>query len=1150
MTAPNDPVSPHTPHVEAAPPADQGAVETARDGGQAPENEAPAEAPRRLRRHMTPQLMAAEMARLDRWVVIVVLVLAFMLGSFIARNSDLWVRLATGRDIVQGTYRFHGDPFAYTLAGDPHSWIHPGWLADVAFYLISGAREGQVPGVGGMVLVGLKAFLVTATALVLLRIGRWGQSTWIPATCTALAVIVLSTRCNLHPICISFLFLSITVYLLVVPGLGRAALNAVGHSALRPFRWRWLLVPLFALWVNLDSWFLIGPITVALYLLGQALQQRLAPAPEDSPLPGELRELCIILALGLAACVLNPYHVRVFATLPPEVWPAVTDSPLLQDDLFRDLSLSPLGRYYSLTGGGRTVAGWSYIALLLVGIVSFAVNSDQIRWWRAALWLPFCLLGAWLVRGVPFFAIVAGPITALNFQDFAARRYGTEPRLDSPWRQWSLAGRALTLLAGVVLLLLAWPGWLHAGFGVPNSARRVGWGIEAEPNGLAAARAIGKFRNDGLLHNGFNFIMNVTDHCAWFCPDEKPFADLRTPAYPARVLEEFVAVRRELKADPETAGSAPLAGAAVPEDGSGPTWRDIFRRYAIDHVIVSWDDTDAQNTLFRMLADTSEWIWLYTNGQTSVFAWDDPERPGQNDATRVRQHRLDLGKLAFGPDVPDGARCPAEGMPPPVPPGPLARYLGHSATRPLGADEAKLYAKYYRVAGYVGPRAAAVASCFAAASGAILGAGVAAPVTTVASAWTELDGLRLPVIQAGQDPGPVGSAVMAVRAARRGISENSLSPSVYPELAEAYIALWRNQEQRWAGQGGQFLQVIRQTQIVTALQNALALEPEPGNTHLLLAETYLQMNAGSPQAFTHLDLCAEELRTGIRLLREAGPVAQTRESFEESIGEKEKRLDQVDQELQRRRDDYELKAAGRPRFARAQIAYEHGLAKEAYDRMLEGDTTDLSKPERTFILGLMLSMGQIRDAEAVLADVMGPREHLMVAAALGDYAKADKLLESILSQIDRASVGQLANLIRGQAFQSIVGPASLQDFNQIVRQRRDRDNWLTVRGVLALEAGDTALAARHLAAARHSTFPATALEGVLATAAAHTALEMLCLTAAAAPGWLPVYSFELAPVVPHYVGLLERHGTLPAPNPALADSSADSRAGGRMDGNR
>src|SRR5712671_5014163 len=57
---------------------------------------------------------------------ITVLLLAFFLGSFVARNSDLWLHLAAGRSIVQGSYHVGADPFSSTKAGT--YWVNHNWL--------------------------------------------------------------------------------------------------------------------------------------------------------------------------------------------------------------------------------------------------------------------------------------------------------------------------------------------------------------------------------------------------------------------------------------------------------------------------------------------------------------------------------------------------------------------------------------------------------------------------------------------------------------------------------------------------------------------------------------------------------------------------------------------------------------------------------------------------------------------------------------------------------------------------------------------------------------------------------------------------------------------------------------------------------------
>src|SRR5262249_29450440 len=90
-----------------------------------------------------------------------------------------------------------------------------------------------------------------------------GQSLWIPAVCTALALLAMSPRLLFQPTCVSLLFLALTLYLLHRGAARGKAVSVFGRS----FSPLWLLPPLFALWVNLDGSFVRG----GAFPLGRAL---------------------------------------------------------------------------------------------------------------------------------------------------------------------------------------------------------------------------------------------------------------------------------------------------------------------------------------------------------------------------------------------------------------------------------------------------------------------------------------------------------------------------------------------------------------------------------------------------------------------------------------------------------------------------------------------------------------------------------------------------------------------------------------------------------------------------------------------------------------------------------------------------------------
>jgi len=210
----------------------------------------------------------AKFTRLRNWLdatlVVLVLVFAFLVASSAVTNSDFFRQLATGRLLAHGDYHFGVDPFTYTSEGA--YWVNHSWLFALMVYALY-----QIPALGGAAVVICKALMVTALAGILLRTGRRaGQSLWIPAACTALAILTISPRLYLQPFYLSFLFLGLTLWLLYRPERLRAkASEQPGRSSLRAW---WLLPPLFALWVNCDQWFFLGPSVVALYLAGELLQ--------------------------------------------------------------------------------------------------------------------------------------------------------------------------------------------------------------------------------------------------------------------------------------------------------------------------------------------------------------------------------------------------------------------------------------------------------------------------------------------------------------------------------------------------------------------------------------------------------------------------------------------------------------------------------------------------------------------------------------------------------------------------------------------------------------------------------------------------------------------------------------------------------------
>src|SRR5262249_36762273 len=314
---------------------------------------------------------------------------------------------------------FGSDPFAYTTAGA--LWVNHSWVADLLFY--------SLYQIGGGLGLGLfRALLVVFLALLLVQLGRVGRSWWAPAACTALAVLAMSPWLPLQPVCLSYLLLACTLWFVHRPGRRQAGLLSC-----------WPVLLVFVVWVNVDSWFLLGPLVLGLSALGTLLDGRRRPGAQPSA-----ATLGLLLAAGLGVCLLNPYGIHAFR-VPGQLF-APAAAVLRRDPLFQGQFTSPYETLYFTSGIALSAAGLSYFALVVLSLLSFLLNAPGWRWQRALLLAGFFALSALQARAIPFFAIVAAPVVAMNLQEFVQRRLARgvqEVATEPEWEGWMLRGRGL-----------------------------------------------------------------------------------------------------------------------------------------------------------------------------------------------------------------------------------------------------------------------------------------------------------------------------------------------------------------------------------------------------------------------------------------------------------------------------------------------------------------------------------------------------------------------------------------------------------------------------------------------------------------------------------------------------------------------------------
>jgi hypothetical protein len=976
-----------------------------------------------------------------------VLLLAFFLASFPASNSDAWRHLAAGRAFVDGTYHFGTDPFCYTTEG--HYWTNPSWFADLLAYGLYQAGDGV-----GLVVV--KALLLAILALLMLRSCRQKQSRWIAALSVGLALVGMGPYLALRPVCLSYLLLGFTVWRLERPP--RSEPGDTRPAWRRALAAHWPLLVGFALWANLDEWFLLGPLTVGLYALGAALESHSRPAG-----PCRATELALVTLAGLAVGLLNPHHVHVF-NLPALLDPRLS-AELLAETFGTGQVLSPFAP--RLWRAGLSPAAGAYYLLLLAGLLSFLVNLGRWRWPHVLVWLAFGLLSVYRGAAIPFFAIVAGPITAANFQDYLAQRRAAARPLSRRAR-WS--GQLATVLLLLAAVLAAWTGWLQGFAPGPRS-----WALGMNPSLKDAAHRLRDWRDKGKLPatgHGFTPSLATADCLAWLCPQEKSFLDSRPRAFPDKGTQDFLVLRRALVPSPF----------AKRKHEAEADWRTFLRDHAVTHLIV-FDPNDNRliAALGTALAAPAEWRLIGLDGKAAVLSWRRASRP-------LILPAVDLKQLAYRPS--EAARAPRRG--PERLPESRTWYDAFWKPQPTtteDSDAALAYLVYFDARGpatviasrsrCVKDLAASVVGLAASETGrlglgptldlrlALMQAVLSRPAEEERARWGNVPGQFWYYYDASRDQGPPAALYLAVRAARRAIAAQPDDPVAHLHLGQAYFRLLRSTRERAAAVPRSALKRVRQVQAITALATAVRLRPDYAEAHALLHGVYLDLG--------YLDLALHHLREYLKYNRAAG-------SAEEALRrQQEEKAEKLEKVVRERQHEAETAGFSREVVDRAGAARDRGLPGRALEILLNADSVSRGRSGTLEAFQLLLLAGRAPEVrawldlqkDAELANLPALRWlRAELAAAEGNYKQADQELGAFtLHGLDMPELKQhnvpfrvgmallIGNYLLERAAPRRLSPYEIDQttfLNQVLQLDqtiRGQVDLLALRGLLALEAG-------------------------------------------------------------------------------------------------
>jgi len=479
--------------------------------------------------------------------------LAGLLALFPISCLDVWWHLKTGEYILAEQSIPARDIFTYTAWG--RTWITHEWLAGVIFFLLHRLGGDNLLVVGKAVLAALTVAVGAGAALV----GPRSRERLAAVAVGALvAAPLLAQRAYVRPHLLTAALLAVTLLLLRLEA-------TTGRRV-----WRLALLPVFLLWANLHSGFVLGLGLIVCYWVGEEIGRRtgLSTPSREAGWRGRLGTLGLVILVALV----NPHHVEAF------LYPV----KLVARSEVTDAIVELRHVFHPAYEGAFFLKALAAVAVLLG--VSLAGARRRLD---PALFLPgllFAALALKSVRGVTEFAVLVPALIGVHGQWLGKYRLG---------------GRVVAV--AVCCLALA-GGAAACRWGMPMGSgtfRPIGLGVVQEKYPAAAVSFLQQTRPAGNLFNvlGFGgyFIQEL-----W--PERKIFIDGRLDIYPEGFLDSYGALLR-----------------------TGAGWDEICRDFDITLAVVDYDPVPGRNAGLRVrLREDPDWVCVFFGENVLVYARREP----------------------------------------------------------------------------------------------------------------------------------------------------------------------------------------------------------------------------------------------------------------------------------------------------------------------------------------------------------------------------------------------------------------------------------------------------------------------------------------------------------------------------------------------
>jgi hypothetical protein len=348
------------------------------------------------------------------FLVAVVLLCALPVTQQI-RDPDFWWHLRTGQLILDGHALIQTDPYTYTAVG--HHWTMHEWLTEVLF--------AGLNFLGGLSLIVVVLSITTWLGLLavlqraLLRRPGYVAAGLGLLLATIAGYPVWGPRAQM----ITFALTCLVLYL-------------AERQLTRGGRLIWLLVPLFLVWSNLHSGFIIGAAFLGVITVVEGVLWKLGRSEVD---PQRLRTLAMVLVACLAVVALNPNGLNIY------LYPFETQGSAAQQSMILE--------WHSPDFHDSSVRAFG---LMLLSLAAMLAITRRIRPRDAVLVLMTTALALQSVRHIALFIAAATPLW-IEQADIVGRRVfpTVVRRMENARAAGVMARRGAVLTVAVGLICFA-----------------------------------------------------------------------------------------------------------------------------------------------------------------------------------------------------------------------------------------------------------------------------------------------------------------------------------------------------------------------------------------------------------------------------------------------------------------------------------------------------------------------------------------------------------------------------------------------------------------------------------------------------------------------------------------------------------------------